>query len=514
MSKFTKFFKKPNIFWRDYFIKRYPFKNSQGSCHVKNLKDELCFNFLISKFKKENFSGMYYTPLDAGDKHTLCILQNNKETFFKQLYQYTEKEGFKLSIKSTNYEIRNPASPHSFRLNTVGKKCVEIRLSTTRQTGVNLNNFWFKVEFWKEEEDFYLAPTNNYNYISLKLWKSVAHQHGLFEDNSLKDYSSILKYPHESDVKFDIDLVFTWVNSEDPDWKKMYKENSPDIIDDASSGSRFLSRNELMYSLRSWSLYGNFIRNIYIVSNCKPPEWLNLNHKNIRWVYHEEIIPEKFLPTFSSHAIEASLHKIKGLSNHFIYCNDDVFLGRPAQPSDFYYSNGIAKIRLEAYGNVNGEIKEEHPDYLNAARNSNVLLEDTFQKTTTQLHTHSPSSLRVDVLTEMNNKFPTYFEETISNRFRSSNDINVPSFFAPHYALLSGKALQSDVKTELIQQGHSYTRKFQRLSQLKEEKNLGKLPLSFCINDGGDSHLNTDWNQRVITFLDEYFPEKSDFEIK
>jgi hypothetical protein len=35
-----------------------------------------------------------------------------------------------------------------------------------------------------------------------------------------------------------------------------------------------------------------------------------------------------FLPTFSSPAIEANLHRIAGLSEHFLYFNDDVFLGK------------------------------------------------------------------------------------------------------------------------------------------------------------------------------------------
>ena len=35
-----------------------------------------------------------------------------------------------------------------------------------------------------------------------------------------------------------------------------------------------------------------------------------------------------FLPTFSSPAIEANLHRIPGLSEHFLYFNDDVFLGK------------------------------------------------------------------------------------------------------------------------------------------------------------------------------------------
>ena len=34
----------------------------------------------------------------------------------------------------------------------------------------------------------------------------------------------------------------------------------------------------------------------------------------------------------ASYAIETALHRIDGLSEHFLYLNDDVFLGRPVPP--------------------------------------------------------------------------------------------------------------------------------------------------------------------------------------
>ena len=43
---------------------------------------------------------------------------------------------------------------------------------------------------------------------------------------------------------------------------------------------------------------------------------------------HREIIEQEYLPTFNSHVIEANLHKIPNLSEHFIYFNDDVFVAK------------------------------------------------------------------------------------------------------------------------------------------------------------------------------------------
>ncbi len=60
----------------------------------------------------------------------------------------------------------------------------------------------------------------------------------------------------------------------------------------------------------------------------------------INLVDHRDILPAEALPTFNSHAIETSLHRIEGLAEHFVYFNDDVFLGRPARPETFFSPSG------------------------------------------------------------------------------------------------------------------------------------------------------------------------------
>ena len=49
---------------------------------------------------------------------------------------------------------------------------------------------------------------------------------------------------------------------------------------------------------------------------------------------------EEYLPTFSSHPIELNLHRIKDLSEKFVYFNDDTFITRPMEEEDFF-RNGL-----------------------------------------------------------------------------------------------------------------------------------------------------------------------------
>ena len=104
---------------------------------------------------------------------------------------------------------------------------------------------------------------------------------------------------------------------------------------------RFADNEELKYSLRSLYKFAPWIRNIYILTNGQIPKWLNIDNKRIKIVTHSDIFQNKsHLPTFSSPAIEANIHNIPGISEHFLYLNDDVLFGKPVYPEDFISTEG------------------------------------------------------------------------------------------------------------------------------------------------------------------------------
>lgn len=89
------------------------------------------------------------------------------------------------------------------------------------------------------------------------------------------------------------------------------------------------------YSLRSLETNAPWIRHIYIVTNGQVPSWLDTSNPRVSIIPHDVIFANhSVLPTFSSLAIEFNLHRIPGLSETFLYFNDDVFLGRPVTPWD------------------------------------------------------------------------------------------------------------------------------------------------------------------------------------
>lgn len=136
-----------------------------------------------------------------------------------------------------------------------------------------------------------------------------------------------------------IDFIVTWVDSNDPEWQKLYAHYSPNSKGDISQ-ARFRDMNIFRYWFRAVETYAPWVNKIFLVTNGKFPDWINKDNPKLVLVKHEDYMPKECLPTFNSCAIELHMHKIKGLSEHFVYFNDDVILNSPVKP-DYYFKHGL-----------------------------------------------------------------------------------------------------------------------------------------------------------------------------
>ncbi|XP_056280450.1 N-acetylglucosamine-1-phosphotransferase subunits alpha/beta isoform X3 [Pseudoliparis swirei] len=117
--------------------------------------------------------------------------------------------------------------------------------------------------------------------------------------------------------------------------------------DEDVSASRFEDNEELRYSLRSVERHAPWVRHIFIITNGQIPSWLNLDNPRVTVVPHQVIfLNSSHLPTFSSPSIETHMHRIPGLSQKFIYLNDDVMFGKDVWPDDFYSHSKGQKVYL------------------------------------------------------------------------------------------------------------------------------------------------------------------------
>lgn len=101
--------------------------------------------------------------------------------------------------------------------------------------------------------------------------------------------------------------------------------------------SRYRSADELKYSIRSVEKYMPWFNGtIYIVTCHQKPKWLDLQNPRVTIIDHKDIIPEHIYPTFDSNTIELFLDRIPGITERFIYFNDDVFLNNYIHPCFFF----------------------------------------------------------------------------------------------------------------------------------------------------------------------------------
>lgn len=136
-----------------------------------------------------------------------------------------------------------------------------------------------------------------------------------------------------------IDFVVTWLDSNDPAWQKSYAEYSLHAKGDKGRG-RFRDMNIFQYWFRAVEKYAPWVNKVFLITNGKFPDWINKDNPKLVLVKHEDYIPKEYLPTFNSCTIELHMHRIKGLSEHFVYFNDDVLLNAPVEP-EYYFQKGL-----------------------------------------------------------------------------------------------------------------------------------------------------------------------------
>ncbi|GHA69093.1 stealth family protein [Streptomyces termitum] len=311
-------------------------------------------------------------------------------------------------------------------------------------------------------------------------------------------------------VTFPVDVVYTWVDGSDPEWlRRRARYSGEGYHAESANAARYLSRDELRYSLRSLHLYAPWVRNVFLVTDDQVPAWLDTAAPHLRVVPHQEIFRSPaLLPTFNSHAIESQLHHIEGLSEHFLYLNDDVMLSREVTPEDFFLASGITRFFPSPALVPLGERSPDDPPVAAAGKNNRRLLQERYGTVLVQKMKHMPHPLRRSVLTEIETEFDAAYRRTEANRFRSVDDISIASSLHHYYAFHTGRAVPStDLPYAYLDLTHPWTET--RLGRLLAQRDRAV----FCVNDTTSAEGDADGQKDLITpFLEAYFPVPSPYE--
>lgn len=316
---------------------------------------------------------------------------------------------------------------------------------------------------------------------------------------------------HPGAFTHDVDMVFSWVDGSASDFQRQRAAQLAEyVVGEGDGGSaRYRHVNELRYALRSVHMYAPWVRRIFIATDSPRPEWL-VDHPRVTIVRSEEFFADPgVLPTHNSHAVEAQLHRIEGLAEHFLYSNDDMFFGRPVEPELFFSPAGLTKFVECDIRIGTGDPAVQRSGHDNALRVNRALLRERFDRTIVRDLEHCATPLRRSVMAEMEREFAEDFRRTAASRFRSATDISVTNCLYHYYALFTGRAITTgEPRTRYYQTTQAKSlRRAQRLASRRDVD-------MFCLNDGGESDaVPEQLRVQVITeLLERLYPVRAPWE--
>jgi hypothetical protein len=214
------------------------------------------------------------------------------------------------------------------------------------------------------------------------------------------------------------------------------------------------------------------------------------------------------LPTHNSHAVEAQLHRIPGIAEHFLYSNDDMFFGRTVEPELFFTPAGVTKfVECDVRIGV-GAPAPTRSGHDNGLRMNRALLRERFGRTIVRDLEHCATPLRRSVMAELEQTFADDFARTAASRFRSSTDISVTNSLYHYYALMTGRAVPTRAPRVRYVQTTTISG-LRRMTRIAARTNVDM----FCLNDGGEVEVPEDVRvQTLRATLERMFPVRAPWE--
>ncbi len=309
---------------------------------------------------------------------------------------------------------------------------------------------------------------------------------------------------HQNKSDYPVDLVYLWVDGDDPTWlkKKTYwQKKYGKLPENGTHVSRFRQFDELKYSLRSVEKNIPWINHIYIVTDNQTPDWL-ANHPKITIINHTDIFPKDALPIFNSAALEVRIPYIPNLSEHFLFANDDCYIRVPLEKNFFFDSQThnprvFVKYKKRTY-NTNlwlAQIQQAHH-----------LIAQKYPLDFVITPSHNIQPYRKSYYIDALNEFKNESLQTTYSKFRQETDLN---------------RIIVELRDRMNNQNHMYSKwdttafpttcktAFSLISRdfytLQNEQ-----PCLFCLNDF-EGKTNNEINI-TLKILENLFPEKSSFE--
>ena len=215
------------------------------------------------------------------------------------------------------------------------------------------------------------------------------------------------------------------------------KKNSFNI-DNNNMECSFRDNGELRYLLRSVEKYAPWIHMIYLVMDSEQPDWLRADNEKLQIIRHEEIMPKELLPCYNSNVIGFHLDNIPGLSEVFIYANDDMFFSRRVS-KDFFEKDGKPVIRM---------VKDQRKatDYFKKViKNARDMIKKKCGEEYSLYPSHCIDAYSKEQMKKCKELFASELSAFFKNRMRAENDVHRILFH--YYCIYNNTCVLNEYET-------------------------------------------------------------------
>lgn len=322
---------------------------------------------------------------------------------------------------------------------------------------------------------------------------------------------------------FPIDAVILWVDGDDPEWKARCEAarggNPLTRRNDVGGELRFRQMREIDWCVASINKFAPFIRKIFIITDNQNPHLENTvgkwfaNPIPVEIVDHKVIFRgyEQYLPVFQCRALELMMHRIPGLSEHFVYFNDDFLLSNQVNIEDWFSKNG----GVVEYGNWMPNFLLDILHFLKPKKDGlkQVGFKDTMMNGAkllgfhrTLIMRHNPHALLKSAGEKLISEYPQVVEINCRDKFRTSTQFNVQEA-RQLIAYREGMLELRSAKGKVLFLKPFADRPFYLRNHLKKYMAVEPLPKFMCINSL--AMADPDDRQYFLDFMSKIFPESA-----
>eukprot|EP00808_Paulinella_micropora_P026338 g45918.t1 len=283
--------------------------------------------------------------------------------------------------------------------------------------------------------------------------------------------------------------------------------------------SRWADHSELLYSLRSLDKYaGHLVQRVFIVTqNGLLPNWLKKESEKLIGIHQDSLLVDypDAKPALDSQALEWNLDRIPGLSERFLYLNDDIFINQPISYSDFWIGN-ITVARFDSISTATYAWMHMFHPWFGIMHTGQTLLDRKFgwvgSLTLRPTAAHVVWGLEKSEIARLRKMYAPAVNWTVTSHIRDERDVQL-QFMYYHTLIEEDKAVHAP-KNEQNELVHSFSPEsiFSGHYQGTLEKILqGQLtPKFFCLQDPAESGSHSLMSPEVMDYMIKWLARRFD----